>query len=247
MSASARLSSAPLEVRRLGRVDYQETFDLQHRLATERADGVLDHDVLLMLEHPPVYTAGRRTQDIDRPTDGSPVIDVDRGGKITWHGPGQLVAYPIVALAHPVDVVDYVRRLEEAMIAVCRTLGVDTHRVGGRSGAWVLGDGVRPDRKIGAIGIRVARAVALHGIAVNCDPDLSAFASIIPCGIPDAGAGSLTGELGRTITVDDVRPLLEIAVADALDGTLPVTDHPVPAGAHPQIFAPAHTGVASSK
>jgi lipoyl(octanoyl) transferase len=258
MTESARLSPAPLEVRWLGRVDYQETFDLQHRLATERADGVLDHDVLLLLEHPPVYTAGRRTQDIDRPTDGSTVIDVDRGGKITWHGPGQLVAYPIVALAQPVDVVDYVRRLEEAMIAVCGTFGVQTCRVDGRSGAWVLGDGARPDagdeagggarpdRKIGAIGIRVARGVALHGIALNCDPDLGAFGSIIPCGIPDAGAGSLTDELGRTVTVDDVRPFLEKAVIDALDGALPVTDHSVPAEAPLQIFVPARTGVASS-
>jgi lipoyl(octanoyl) transferase len=229
--SSARLSSQPLEVRWLGRVDYQETFDLQHRLADERADAVLDHDVLLLLEHPSVYTAGRRTEDADRPTDGSPVIDVDRGGKITWHGPGQLVAYPIVALASPVDVVDYVRRLEEAMIHVCQVLGLPTFRVDGRSGVWAVdGAGLtgtmpRPDRKIGAIGIRVARAVALHGIAVNCDPDLSAFGSIIPCGIPDAGAGSLTGELGRTITVEEVRPLLAAAVADALDGTLPVAIH----------------------
>ncbi|PVY33902.1 lipoyl(octanoyl) transferase LipB [Williamsia muralis] len=255
---SSRLSRDPIEVRRLGRVDYQETFDLQHRLASDRADGVLDHDVLLLLEHPPVYTAGRRTEDADRPTDGSPVIDVDRGGKITWHGPGQLVAYPIVALAQPVDVVDYVRRLEEAMIAVCSQLGLPTYRVDGRSGVWVLGDapegGARPghgdaaasaDRKIGAIGIRVARAVALHGIAINCNPDLDAFGSIIPCGIPDAGAGSLTGELGRTVTVDEVLPLLEKAVSDALDGTLPVSDHPAPTEPSPQVFAPARTGVAS--
>ncbi|HEY9316255.1 lipoyl(octanoyl) transferase LipB [Williamsia sp.] len=229
--SSARLSTEPLEVRWLGRVDYQETFDLQHRLADERADGVLGHDVLLLLEHPSVYTAGRRTEAADRPTDGSPVIDVDRGGKITWHGPGQLVAYPIVALASPVDVVDYVRRLEEAIIHVCQALGLPTFRVDGRSGVWAVDQagptGImrRPDRKIGAIGIRVARAVALHGIAVNCDPDLSAFGSIIPCGIPDAGAGSLTGELGRTITVEEVRPLLAAAVADALDGTLPVATH----------------------
>lgn len=226
----ARASDAPLEVRWLGRVDYQETFDLQHRLANERADGVLDHDVLLLLEHPSVYTAGRRTEEADRPNDGSPVIDVDRGGKITWHGPGQLVAYPIVALASPVDVVDYVRRLEEAMIRVCQTLGLPTYRVDGRSGVWAIdepddGRPPRPDRKIGAIGIRVARAVALHGIAVNCDPDLRAFGSIIPCGIPDAGAGSLSDELGRTVTVDEVRPLLAAAIADALDGTLPVSTH----------------------
>lgn len=240
---SARLSPAPLEVRRLGTVDYQETFDLQHRLATERADGVLDHDVLLLLEHPAVYTAGRRTEDADRPTDGSPVVDVDRGGKLTWHGPGQLVAYPIVELAHPVDVVDYVRRLEEAMIDICRQLGLETFRVDGRSGVWVLGDGGRQDRKIGAIGIRVARGVALHGIAVNCNPDLSAFGSIIPCGIPDAGAGSLTGELSREITVDGVLPLLAAAISDALDGTLPVTPHPAPEAATPRIVATIGTGV----
>ncbi|MCZ4549036.1 lipoyl(octanoyl) transferase LipB [Gordonia rubripertincta] len=241
--SSARLSSQPLEIRWLGMVDYQETFDLQHRLATERADGVLDHDVLLLLEHPAVYTAGRRTEDADRPRDGSPVIDVDRGGKLTWHGPGQLVAYPIVALAHPVDVVDYVRRLEEAMITVTHQLGLDTYRVDGRSGVWVLGDGVRQDRKIGAIGIRVARAVALHGIAVNCDPDLSAFSSIIPCGIPDAGAGSLTDELGRSVTVADVRPLLGAAISDALDGTLEVTEHRPPPVETPQIVAAGGTGV----
>jgi lipoyl(octanoyl) transferase len=265
--SSSRESHDPIEVRWLGRVDYQETFDLQHRLASDRADGVLDHDVLLLLEHPPVYTAGRRTEDVDRPTDGSPVIDVDRGGKITWHGPGQLVAYPIVALARPVDVVDYVRRLEEAMIAVCEHLGLATYRVDGRSGVWVLGDqaanrprsgagddaladigsDVNADRKIGAIGIRVARGVALHGIAVNCNPDLNAFGSIIPCGIPDAGAGSLTGELGRTVTVEEVRPLLEKAVVDALDGTLPVTVHSAPTEPAPQVFAPARTGVASNK
>lgn len=257
---SSRLSRDPIEVRRLGRVDYQETFDLQHRLASDRADGVLDHDVLLLLEHLPVYTAGRRTEAADRPKDGSPVIDVDRGGKITWHGPGQLVAYPIVALAQPVDVVDYVRRLEEAMIAVCGHLGLPTYRVEGRSGVWVLADaaegGARPqhadaagavDRKIGAIGIRVARAVALHGIAINCNPNLDAFGSIIPCGIPNAGAGSLTGELHRTVTVEEVLPLLEKAVVDALDGTLPVSDHPAPTEPSPRVFEAARTCVASIK
>ncbi len=244
---SARLSPAPVEVRPLGSVDYQETFDLQHRLATERADGTLDHDVLLLLEHPAVYTAGRRTEDADRPTDGSAVIDVDRGGKLTWHGPGQLVAYPIVALSHPVDVVDYVRRLEEAMIRTCQELGLTTFRVDGRSGVWVLGDGVRQDRKIGAIGIRVARGVALHGIAVNCNPDLSAFGSIIPCGIPDAGAGSLTGELGHEITVVDALPLLAAAISDALDGALPVAPHSAPTASTPRIVATTGTGVGSTQ
>ena len=210
----------------MGVVDYAEAFDLQHRLAGERADGSLDHDVLLLLEHPPVYTAGRRTESGDRPVDGTPVVEVDRGGKITWHGPGQLVGYPIVALAEPLDVVDYVRRIEEAMITVCAAWGVDAGRVDGRSGAWVAADPTsgRPERKVAAIGIRVARGVALHGFALNCDPDLGAFSSIVPCGIPDAGVTSLSAELGRHVGVDDVREAVATAVADALDGPRPRTD-----------------------
>ena len=210
----------------MGVVDYAEAFDLQHRLAGDRADGSLDHDVLLLLEHPPVYTAGRRTEPGDRPVDGTPVVEVDRGGKITWHGPGQLVGYPIVALAEPLDVVDYVRRIEEAMITVCAAWGVDAGRVDGRSGAWVAADPTsgRPERKVAAIGIRVARGVALHGFALNCHPDLGAFSSIVPCGIPDAGVTSLSAELGRHVGVDDVREAVATAVADALDGPRPRTD-----------------------
>lgn len=224
--SGARRDSSALEVRSTGVVDYAEAFELQHRLAGERADGTLDHDVLLLLEHPPVYTAGKRTEPGDRPVDGTPVVEVDRGGKITWHGPGQLVGYPIVALAEPLDVVDYVRRIEEAMITVCAAWGVQAGRVDGRSGAWVAADptSARPERKVAAIGIRVARGVALHGFALNCHPDLGAFSSIVPCGIPDAGVTSLSAELGRHVGVDDVREAVATAVADALDGPRPRTD-----------------------
>jgi lipoyl(octanoyl) transferase len=152
-----------------------------------------------------VYTAGKRTEPGDRPVDGTEVVEVDRGGRITWHGPGQLVGYPIVALPDPIDVVAYVRRLEDALIEVCAGFGLATARVEGRSGVWVAADepgtGFRPERKVAAIGVRVARGVTMHGFALNCDPDMSAFANMIPCGIPDAGVTSLSAELGRDITV----------------------------------------------
>ena len=147
-----------------------------------------------------------------------PVVDTDRGGKITWHGPGQLVGYPIIGLAQPLDVVKFVRRLEDSLIAVCASFGLATGRVEGRSGVWVPGDDRRPARKIAAIGIRVARATTLHGFAVNCDSDISAFTSIVPCGISDAGVTSLTAELGRRITVDEVADVVAVAVPDSLDG-----------------------------
>ncbi|MFW0792825.1 lipoyl(octanoyl) transferase LipB [Gordonia sp. CPCC 205515] len=210
---SLRASSAPIEVRRLGVVDYLPTYELQHQLATDRADGVLDHDVLLLLEHPSTYTAGKRTEDADRPTNGSLVIDVDRGGRITWHGPGQMVGYPIIKLAEPLDVVEYVRRLEEALINVSAAVGVSTERVDGRSGVWVDNGA----RKLGQIGIRVARGVALHGFALNIDPDMSAFEAIVPCGIADAGVTSLSRELGRSLTVDELFDPVADAVASALD------------------------------
>ncbi|MBD0022591.1 lipoyl(octanoyl) transferase LipB [Gordonia pseudamarae] len=213
------MSAGPVEIRRLGVVDYREAYDLQHRLAAERADGILDHDVLLLLEHPSTYTAGKRTEDSDRPTDGSPVIDVDRGGRITWHGPGQLVGYPIIRLAEPLDVVEYVRRLESALIAVCAGLGVVTGRVDGRSGVWISDDA--GERKLGQIGIRVARGVALHGFALNVDPDMSAFAAIVPCGIADAGVTSLARELHRPLSVTDVIDDVCARIAEALDAPRP--------------------------
>jgi len=179
-------------------------------------------DTLLLLEHPAVYTAGRRTQPRERPIDGTPVVDTDRGGKITWHGPGQLVGYPIIGLAEPLDVVNYVRRLEESLIQVCRDLGLDAGRIDGRSGVWVPG---RPARKVAAIGVRVARATTLHGFALNCDCDLAAFSAIVPCGISDAGVTSLSAELGRAVAVDEVRARVADAVCDALDGVLPLSEH----------------------
>ena len=194
---------------------------MQRDLLNARADEEIP-DVLLLLEHHYVYTAGKRTEPEDRPTDGSPVIDVDRGGKITWHGPGQLVGYPIIGLTEPLDVVNFVRRLEEALIAVCGHFGLTAGRVPGRSGVWVPADARGPARKVAAIGIRVAHGTTLHGFALNCDCDLSAFASIIPCGITDAGVTSLTAELGRHIGVDDVMDRVTESVCDALDGRLEV-------------------------
>jgi lipoyl(octanoyl) transferase len=215
-SASIRSASSPVDVRRLGSVEYLAAWELQRELAAQRVAG--GPDTLLLLEHPSVYTAGKRTEPHERPQDGRRVVDVDRGGKITWHGPGQLVGYPIIGLAEPLDVVNFVRRLEDSLIAVCASVGVATGRIAGRSGVWVSGTDGRPDRKIAAIGIRVARATTLHGFALNCDCDLDAFSSIVPCGITDAGVTSLTAELGHRVTVDDVATRVGDAVRDALDG-----------------------------
>ncbi len=215
-----------MNIRRLGLVDYQQAWQLQRELAAERADG-RGRDTLLLLEHPSVYTAGRRTEDEDRPTDGTPVIDVDRGGKLTWHGPGQLVGYPIVALAEPIDVVHYVRRLEEALISVCAGFDLDCGRVDGRSGVWLPASGFRPERKIAAIGVRVQRGVTLHGFSLTCDSALTAYETIVPCGIRDAGVTSLTAEAGRTIGVADVLEPVAAAVTDALDGRLAVARHDI--------------------
>ncbi len=201
-------------------VDYRVAWRLQQELADARAAGALDS--LLLLEHPSVYTAGRRTTADERPIDDTPVIDTDRGGKITWHGPGQLVGYPIIGLAEPLDVVNYVRRLEEALIKVCTDVGLQVGRIDGRSGVWVPAGAGRPDRKVGAIGVRVSRATTLHGFALNCDCDLAAFEAIVPCGISDAGVTSISAELGRRVGVDDVRSAVAEAVCDALDGRLPV-------------------------
>lgn len=224
---SCRASSARVHVRHLGTIDYVEAWELQRELATARADET-GPDTLLLLEHPSVYTAGKRTEPEERPDDGTPVVDVDRGGKITWHGPGQLVGYPIVKLGDPVDVVHYVRRIEQALIAVCDELGVRTGRVEGRSGVWLPADDQQVERKVAAIGIRVQRGVTMHGFELNCDADLSAFERIIPCGIRDAGVTSLSQELGRAVTVDEVTPLAEKYVLQALEGSLPVGDRWLP-------------------
>lgn len=224
MAPSIRSSTSPVQVRRLDMLDYQAAWELQREVADARIAG--GPDTLLLLQHPPVYTAGRRTLPAERPADGTPVIDTDRGGKITWHGPGQLVGYPIIGLAEPLDVVNFVRRLEESLIAVCADLGLATGRVEGRSGVWVAGDEMRPARKIAAIGIRVARATTLHGFALNCDCDLGAYGSIVPCGIADAGVTSLTAELGRPVGIADVIDKVADAVVDVLDGRIAVSAAP---------------------
>jgi lipoyl(octanoyl) transferase len=204
-------SVTELSIIRAGTVDYLSAWDRQREVHAEVVAGRRPDSVLL-LEHPPVYTAGKRTEAWERPTGdaaGTPVIDVDRGGRITWHGPGQLVGYPILRLPDPIDVVAYVRRVEQLLIDVCAELGLSTGRVEGRSGVWLPADATRPERKIGAIGIRVAQGVTLHGFALNCDPDLAFFDTFVPCGIADAGVTSLSKELGRQVTVDDVLPVVE--------------------------------------
>jgi lipoyl(octanoyl) transferase len=206
-----------LASRWLGTLEYQLAWDEQRRLH-EAVVGGDEPDTVLLLEHPSVYTAGKRTKPQDRPVDGTPVVDVDRGGEITWHGPGQLVGYPILTLpgareGQPVDVVAYVRRVEQLLIDVCAEIGLTAVRIDGRSGAWVPADepgiGARPARKVGAIGIRVSRGVTLHGFSLNCDPDLAAFDTFVPCGIRDAGVTSLSAELGRDVTVAEVLPIVE--------------------------------------
>ncbi|MBA3233688.1 MAG: lipoyl(octanoyl) transferase LipB [Propionibacteriales bacterium] len=196
-------------------VDYGSAWDMQRVLHAQRVNDQID-DIALLLEHAPVFTAGKRSDPADRPVDGTPVVDVDRGGKITWHGPGQLVGYPIVKLPKHVYVVDYVRRLEEALIGVCADLGLDTGRVKGRSGVWLPADPTRPDRKVAALGVRVSRGVTMHGLAINCDCDLAAFDQIVPCGIRDAGVTSLSAELGRDVTVSEALPLAERHLTELL-------------------------------
>lgn len=198
-------------------VDYQLAWEQQRAWHDEVVAGTAA-DLLWLLEHPPVYTAGRRTEPLDRPFDGTPVIDVDRGGRITWHGPGQLVGYPIVRLPDPIDVVAHVRRMESLLIDVCADLGVAADRVAGRSGVWVPADDRGRDRKVAAIGVRVSRGVTMHGFALNCDPDLSWYDRIVPCGIRDASVTSLSAELGRDVPVAEARALV-LRHVDQLLGT----------------------------
>ncbi len=232
MSSCRRSASDAVRVDRLGTVEYLAAWDVQRQHAAARREG--GPDVLMLLEHPSVYTAGKRTRPEDRPVDGTPVVDVDRGGRITWHGPGQLVGYPIVGLAEPLDVVDYVRRLEEALIRVAHDLGITAAgRIDGRSGVWLPAGAGRPERKVAAIGVRVQGGITLHGFSLNCDPDLTAFDRIVPCGIADAGVSSLSIELGRHVAIADVIDAAQAAVLDALDGVLPVAVHEVPRVAAP--------------
>jgi lipoyl(octanoyl) transferase len=211
---------------------YEPTWQMQREVHAAVVDGSRD-DTVLLVEHVPVYTAGRRTHLAERPTDGTPVVDVDRGGKVTWHGPGQLVAYPIMRLREPIDVVAYVRTLEQAVMDLCTELGLSPIRVEGRSGVWFPADAGRRERKVCSIGVRVARGVTMHGIALNCDPDLDQFGRIVPCGITDADMTSLSAELGREATVLEIAPRLERCLRARLAEVVAHREirHPQPASA----------------
>ncbi len=212
-----------------GPLDYESVWARQRALHDDVVAGA-QPDTLVLVEHQNVYTAGRRTAAWDRPLDGTPVVDVDRGGRITWHGPGQLVGYPIVRLAEPVDVVKYVRCLEQAVIDTCAEFGLETMRVEGRSGVWLAASEGRRERKICAIGVRVAKGVTMHGFALNCHPDLSEFNRIVPCGITDADVTSLTAELGHDVSLTEastrIVPALEAALRDVRLSATAVEDAP---------------------
>jgi lipoyl(octanoyl) transferase len=202
-----------IALNRHGLIDYEKAWQVQRTIHSEVAQGSRPN-TLLLLEHPSVYTAGRRTLDSEKPQDGTPVIDVDRGGKITWHGPGQLVGYPIVKLSQPHELVGFVREIERGLIHVCADLGISATCVTGRSGVWV--QDAQGDRKIAAIGIRVSKGVTMHGFALNICPDLNAFDKIIPCGIADADVTSISRELGTNVTVEEVSPLVERHIFESL-------------------------------
>ena len=206
-------SESAIALSRHGLVDYQKAWESQKAIHQDVVDGKRPN-TLLLLEHPSVFTAGRRTEESEKPSDGTPVIDVDRGGRITWHGPGQLVGYPIVKLINPTELVGFVREIESGLMAVCSDLGLATERIDGRSGVWIRDSS--GDRKIAAIGVRVAKGVTMHGFAINVNPDLTAFKSIIPCGISDAGVTSLEIELNRAITIEEVSPLVERHIFESL-------------------------------
>ena len=213
MPVLASPDQTPIALTRHGLIDYSKAWDVQRTIHGEVVDKKRPN-TLLLLQHPSVYTAGRRTQDAERPQDGTPVIDVDRGGKITWHGPGQLIGYPIVRLAKPTELVGFVREIEAGLIAVCDELGIKAQCVAGRSGVWIRDE--KGDRKIAAIGIRVAKGVTMHGFALNVCPDLTPFAQIIPCGIEDAEVTSMEKELGRKITIEKVAPIVERHIFESL-------------------------------
>ena len=206
-------STPVIEISRAGLVEYEQALAMQRQFHQEIVAGTRPNS-LILLEHPSVFTAGKRTQDFERPTDGTPVIDVDRGGRITWHGPGQLVGYPIVKLLKPTELVGFVRTLESALIEICSHFGIESQRVEGRSGVWVCDE--KGERKIAAIGIRVASGVTMHGFALNVSPDLTAFGQIVPCGIDDAAVTSMARELGREISSPEVASIVEKAITAAL-------------------------------
>lgn len=203
-----------LKVDELGVIDYLSAWQMQKEIQ-EKVINNIEPNTLLILQHPSVYTAGRRTEITDRPQDNTPVIDVDRGGKITWHGLGQIVGYPIIKLKNSTDVVGFVREIETALIEICDEFGINAQRYCERSGVWLRD--AKGDRKIAAIGLRVAKGVTMHGFALNVNPDLSAYSKIIPCGIADAQITSLANELGRNITIDEVMPVLKKQILPMLE------------------------------
>ena len=207
------IDSPALALQRSGLVEYEDALAIQRSIHAEVAAG-RRNNTLILLEHPSIYTAGKRTLDEERPGNGAKVLDVDRGGKITWHGPGQLVGYPIVKLANPHELVGFVREIESGLIKVCNDFGIDGVRVAGRSGVWIVDE--KGERKVAAIGIRVATGTSMHGFALNVNPDLTAFDAIVPCGISDAAVTSFERELNRTITIDEVTPIVEKYLYEAL-------------------------------
>jgi len=212
--SSTLITQKMLRVEELGVVDYLPAWELQKEIH-EKVINNVDPNTLLLLQHPSVYTAGRRTEISDRPLDNTPVIDVDRGGKITWHGLGQIVGYPIIKLKNSTDVVGFVRELETSLISICDEFGIKAERYCERSGVWLRD--AKGDRKIAAIGLRVAKGVTMHGFALNVNPELSAYSKIVPCGIADAKVTSLSAELGRNITIDEVMPVLKKHIMPTLE------------------------------
>ena len=203
-----------LIVNELGLIDYGNAWELQKSTHEQVVSGAINN-TLLLLEHTSVYTAGRRTEISDRPIDATPVINVDRGGKITWHGPGQVVGYPIIKLKNSTDVVGFVRELETALISVCEEFGIEAKRYCERSGVWIRDE--KGDRKIAAIGLRVAKGVTMHGFALNVNPDLTAYKKIVPCGIADAKVTYMAIELNRSINIQEVLPVLKNSICPMLE------------------------------
>ena len=212
--SSTIISQKLLRVEEIGVIDYLNAWQIQREIH-EKVVNNIEPNTLLILQHPSVYTAGRRTEISDRPLDDTPVIDVDRGGKITWHGLGQIVGYPIIKLKNSTDVVGFVRELETAIISICEEFGIKAERYCERSGVWLRD--AKGDRKIAAIGLRVAKGVTMHGFALNVNPDLSAYSKIVPCGIADAKVTSLSAELGRSITIEEVMPVLKKHILPMLE------------------------------
>lgn len=209
-------TTSSLTIQKPGLVGYEDAWELQKQLQQQRIDDQLD-DTVLLLEHPSVYTAGRRTEAWALPQDGTPVVEVDRGGQITWHGPGQIVGYPIIKLSKPIDVVKYVRRVERMLMNVCAEFGIDTIQVSDRTGVWLPADDRGPERKIAALGVRVRWAVTMHGFSLNCNCDMTHYDRIAPCAITDAGVTSISRELGRDVTIDEVMPVVEAHLAEILE------------------------------